>query len=359
MKKKSETKKPETVNEETAKLETEEVTSVDTSSIEAKAENTALEKEEPLHQKVVESFEYVDDSLKQIEEDRKLFLANFKKQNVIKWVVGLICLAIVVTTWILVPNLGTKDNVRADWVLPVMIVIIVLCLVATFTYSVLLKKSINKKTRLYFDNYYENLNKFVFQDKSYSDVTLQKPGKISMQEFTNNKIYADVIDVGSRGLTEFKYNNLLMMEVEAAAQTKNEKRMLPVFVGKYLVGPSTYPDEDVILIYIKGDNRSLPPTNISELKNVLDEETYLIYTNNSNWKKYVSKDALNKIKKIKTGGQLVDVAISLCNGKSYVCLGYDDPMMVLPLEHAFDPSPMMEFKEELLEFCQLIEAFNK
>ncbi len=339
------------------KLENEITTNKDEAI--SSTEPAKKEKEEPLNQKVVESFEYVDDSLKQIEEDRKIFLANFKKQNVIKWVVGLICLAIVVTTWILVPNLGTNNGVRADWVMPIMIVVIVLCLVATFTYSVLLKKSISRKTRTYFDNYYENLNKYVFTDKAYSDVSLQKPGKISMPEFVENKIYSDVIDVGSRGLTEFKYNNLLMMVVEAAAQIKNEKRMIPVFVGKYLVGPSSYQDDDVILIYIKGDKRALPPTNIKELKNVLDEDTFLIYSNNSNWKKYVSKDALNKIKKIKTGEQLVDVAISLCGGKTYVCMGYDDPTMVLPLEHAFDPAPMMEFKGELLDFCQIIEAFNK
>ncbi len=325
----------------------------------AQAEIVKEEKSEPLHEKTVESFEYSDDSLKQIEEDRKVFLANYKKQNIFKWIVGIICLAIVVTTWILVPNLGTNDGVRADWVMPIMITVIALCLLATFTYSVLLKKSLNKKTRSYFDAYYENMNKYVFEDSSYSDVTLQKPGKIAPVEFTENQIYRDVIDVGSRGLTEFKYHDSLMMIVEAAAQVKTDKRMTPVFVGKYLVGPSSYTEEEPIIIYIKGDKRALPPTNVDALKNVYDENDVLIYSNNSNWKKAVSTKALNKIKKVKTGGQLVDVAISLISGKTYVCLGYDDPTMVLPLEHAFDPSPMMEFKEDLLEFCQIIEALNK
>ena len=33
--------------------------------------------------------------------------------------------------------------------------------------------------------------------------------------------------------------------------------------------------------------------------------------------------------------------------------------MVLPLEHAFDPEPIMEFKEEFCDFVKLAEELAK
>ncbi len=318
------------------------------------------ESDDPIYDKVVESFEYSDDSLKQIEENRKVFLSFYNKQKIIKWVVGIICLVIVVCAWVLLPNIGKdSDGKQASWVMPTMVITVALALVLTFTYSLLIKRVINRKMREYFTNYYQCVSDFTLKGKQFSNIQIQTPGKIEKIQFDENLLYKDVVDVGSRGLTDFDYNGLHLMVVEAAAQVKTDKRMLPVFVGKYLVGPASYDDANPIIIYIKGDKRALPPTNIDEIKNVLEDDKFLVYSNNANWKKVLTKDILSKIKKIKTGKQLIDVAISLHNGKIFVCLGYDDPTMVLPLEHGFDPSPMMEYKEELLEFCQLIEAFNK
>ena len=315
---------------------------------------------EPLHEKIVESFDYEDNALKQIEENRKVFLAFYNKQKIIKWVVGIACLIVVICAWVLIPNIGKDNNGKqASWVMPTMVITVALALVLTFTYSALIKRVINRKMREYFASYYECVSDYTLSSKEFSNVQLQNPGKIEKIQFDENLLFKDVVDVGSRGLTDFDYNGLHMMVVDAAAQVKTEKRILPVFVGKYLVGPSAYDKEDPIVIYVKGDKRSLPPTNIDNLKNVLEDEKFLVYSNNSNWRKVLNSSIVSKIKKIKTGDQLIDVAISLYNGKIFVCLGYDDPTMVLPLEHAFDPSPMMEYKKELAQFCQLIEAFNK
>lgn len=315
-------------------------------------------KEEPLHTKIVEKFEYKDDALQDIENNRQEFLAFYKKQNVFKWVVGIICMAVIVFAWVGLPQFGKdSEGNSASWVMPLTIILVAFALAGTLAYSLILKRIVNRKMRDYFASYYIKMNEYVFGSKNYSEVNLMTPDKVDQALFDENGLYKDVINVGSRGLTEFKYNDKLMMVAELAAQIKNEKRMTPVFVGKYLVGPANY-DGEMIAIYIKGDKRALPPTNLDGLKNVYDDEHFQIFTNNTKWKTVINNKVINKIKHIKTGRQLVDVAISVKNGKIFVCLGYDDPTMVLPLEHAFDPEPSGEFKGDLLQFCEIIEEFN-
>ena len=340
--------KDEVVNDEEKSLASEE-------NVEAKNE-----KSEPLvEQKVVEHFEYNDDHLAKIESNRNDFLKFYKKQNIWKWVIGFIGLAIIIFAWIGFPNLGKDgEGKQAAWVMPAMIVVVVVALLGIVSYSFVIKRIITKKMREYFSSYYEECNKYVFESDDFTEVSILAPDKIEKIQFTENLLYCNVFDVGSRGLTEFKYHDELMMVCDCAAQVKSEKSALPVFVGKYLVAPASY-NEDPIFIYIKGDHRALPPTNLNDVKNVFDDDKMSIFSNNDKWAKVINAKVLKKLKAIKTGRQLVDVAIAIHSGKVYMCLGYDDPVMVLPLEHAFDPEPIMEFKEEFNDFVKLAEELAK
>lgn len=317
-------------------------------------------KEEPLNnQKVVEHFEYESEYLKKIEDSRLEFLAYYKKQNFIKWIVGAAAFALIVFAFIGLPNIG-KDSSgnQASWVLPVMIVTLALSLVAIFMYSSFLKRKISKRMKVYFDGYYENVNKYVFEQDGFKEHTIQTPSKIEPIVFTENNMYKDVIDVGSRGLTDFEFEGIHMMVCDCAAQIKTDKRMKPVFVGKYMVSPCAYGEADPIVIYLKGDKRALPPTNMEGLAGVYEDDNVVIYSNNKKWNKVFTNKLIKNLKSIKSGEQLVDVAISLHSGKAYFCLGYDDPLIVLPLEHAYDPNPYMEFKKEMIEFVKMAKELN-
>ena len=57
--------------------------------------------------------------------------------------------------------------------------------------------------------------------------------------------------------------------------------------------------------------------------------------------------------------ELVDLSISLQKGRVFVCMGYDDPLMVLPLQNQFDPKPTEIFKKDVVKVLKLIEEFNK
>ena len=63
------------------------------------------------------------------------------------------------------------------------------------------------------------------------------------------------------------------------------------------------------------------------------------------------------MKEIHTNKVLVDVAIAIKPGKTYFALGYEDSLMVLPMQKPFNPGPTQEYKQELELFLNLAYAF--
>ena len=326
--------------------------------IEVVKENNEIEsKEEKVNEETVNEVEpitYSSDYLTNIEKARGEFLKIYRLQNTLKWVISLLSIAAVVFGCIFVPNLigGTGGTVA-------MVSILVGALAITILYSVFSRKYMQKKMHAYFDYYYDNVNHFVFDGEQYKNITAKFPGKVEPQAFYDNNLYKDVIDVGSRGLTEFEYNSIPVAVVDCAAQIRREKRVVPVFVGKYLYAASNYQFDEPMYIYFKGDKRALPPTNLEGIKVVQDDKKMIIYTENKEWKKVLTAEVKKLLQDIEMNKELVDLSISLQKGRIFVCMGYDDPLMILPLQNQFDPRPTEIYKQDVVKVLKLIEEFNK
>ena len=72
-----------------------------------------------------------------------------------------------------------------------------------------------------------------------------------------------------------------------------------------------------------------------------------------------SLSAYSNITDIRTDAILVDVAISIYEGKVYIMMGYDDPLMVLPLQTEFDYKPTESYKKDMARIANLVEVLNK
>ena len=300
---------------------------------------------------------YPHEALQKIEDARSVFLKSYKVHNNIKLIILVLCMAAIIVAFIVVPTL-TKD-LPSGVSKGLMIGIAIVALGGTYGYSLYVRKKFDRKMREYFDLYFNSCNDYVFGEKPFSDAALQVPGKISLHEFTECGLYKDVIETGSRGLTFFKYNNLEMSIVDCAGNIKAEKRIKPVFVGKMLRATAKYDGEYPVFVYLKGNDRALPPTNMDGIEQVLDDETMTIYSNYKDWQKVLNSNVMKAIKAIKTENILVDVAFSIGKGKVFVMLGYDDPLMVLPLQQPFNYKPTEKYKENMSVVCKVVEALNK
>lgn len=334
--------------------EEKENTEVLEKSEETKTEEIQNEASETVEEDNNQPISYASSHLEKIETSRAAFLKTYRLQNTLKWIVSFICIAAIVFGAIVVPNLiGGQNGTIA------MVAILFVALLGTVLYSVLTKRYINRKMKEYFDTYYECVNSFVFEGDDFQDVKVQSPGKIEKETFVASNLYKDVHQVGSRGLTELKYHDIPVAICDAAAQVMKEKRLIPVFVGKFLYAASNFDNDDPIYIYFKGDKRALPPTNMDGVEVVSENKKCIIYTNNKNWEKYINGNVNRILSSIKMNKELVDLSISLQKGTIYVCMGYDDPLMVLPLQNQFNPRPNELFKADVKNVLRLIEEFNK
>ena len=325
---------------------------------EKKVDNLEVEefkKEEPRAEVLEDkNSQYPHDSLKKIEEERTIFWNSYKMHNTLKMVVMMICLVAIVVAFIVIPKVMTGAAQAG-----VTIVIAVGALGGTYGYSVYVRRKFDRKMKVYFNDYFNFVNDYVFSGKEYKEVELQTPGKITLEEFNENLLFKDVVEAGSRGLTNFKYNGIEMSIVDCAGNIKAEKRMKPVFVGKMLRAKAAYKNEKPIIIYLKGNDRALPPTNLEGIKSVLEDDKMIIYSNNGQWKKTIGPKVIKALEAIKTDKILVDVAVCMYSEKLFVLMGYDDPLMVLPLQTEFDYKPTEVYKKDMKHICNLVEVLNK
>jgi hypothetical protein len=128
------------------------------------------------------------------------------------------------------------------------------------------------------------------------------------------------------------------------------------FVGKYLSVPNTNEGAEII-IYLKGNKRALPPTTLDSYEVLEDSKTMVVY-GPANGKKLLTHPVREALKAISTDAVLVDLAISVRKGMTYYAMGYEDSLMVLPMDKPFNPAPTSELKENLHQVFALIDAFD-
>ncbi|HOC80882.1 MAG TPA: hypothetical protein PKK21_03310 [Bacilli bacterium] len=292
----------------------------------------------------LEIIEYDTDNLKNIEAAREIFLKQYKVQNIVKWIVSVAALALIIVGWLVFLDISvylTIGTVGAS-------------LLLILLYNFFIKRYLNDKMKIYFDAFYKNTTDFIFEGADYADVEFKVESKIEPVQFTENEIYKDVVQVGSRNLTTYKYKGMPISVCDAAGQTKGAKQLVPVFVGKYFMAENSYDHDEPIIVYLKGNEKSLPPTNVEHLNVISDDKQVAVYSNNADALKYLNKKVMTALKKISTDDVLIDVAIAIRKGKTFVCAGYDDVLMVLPLEKPFNPKATRSYKDDLVTISEFI-----
>jgi len=307
------------------------------------------------NEKVVVENNALDSRLQKIEDVRVVLNDKYKKHSILKNVVVFAALLIVGFACLGVTNLVSDSKVGTA----LMVILVVLAIAGMLLYSTLIKKKMDKLMKNYLETYYKEMNEYTFEDSQYHDVELQKPAQLNKTQFDENLMFKDTVSVGSRGLTSLTYKDLPIMICDAASQYNNGKRLAVSFAGKYLFTKASYEKEEPIIIYLKGDERTLPPTNVEGYELVSDDDGILIWTNNKEWEKTINASFKKALKGIELNKYLVDVSLSVYSGRVFVCMGYDDALMVLPLQNSVRPAPYDSFKEDLKSVLKVVEVLNK
>ena len=184
----------------------------------------------------------------------------------------------------------------------------------------------------------------------------QEPSSIEKEKFDECLLFSDVTRLNSKGYSTFEYNKLLVEIADVAAIKGAGKSMAVAFTGKYLSSKAKYSGKDRTIIYLKGQGLILPPTNLEGLTSVLENDKMTIWSNSKDWKKIVPAKTLKLIESIKTNELLVDFSMTIHSGKQYVCMGYDDPLMLPAFENEYNPKPTEQYKKEVAIVLSIMEA---
>jgi uncharacterized membrane protein (DUF485 family) len=297
------------------------------------------------------SYTYNDPLLKSIEDARLAFYATYKKGNLIKWIVTAVVLAMIIAGW-LVPTFAFPNT---TWGFYVTLGVVVVAIAILGIYSFLYKKKMDVAMKEYFAKYYEFNNQYVFGDK-VTDLVGTVDDKLDPEVFKAAGLYKDVLKVGSRETLHFNYHGQSCIISDCAGQVKGEKALQTVFVGKLLVVPNDYQGPDCI-IYLKGNKRALPPTTLDDYDVLEDSHTMVIY-GSAGVKRLLTHAVRQAIAQIQTNDTFVDLAISVKAGKTYFAMGFEDNLMVLPLEKPFNPAPTEELKADTSLVLGVVDAFQ-
>jgi len=292
-----------------------------------------------------------DDLLKNAEEARNTFYKGYKSKNTVKSVFSAGMIILMLAGWVLPGSLLGEDT--GSLALIISIIVCAICLVGLGVYSHFFKKASDEGIKKYFASFYENSYKYAFSDVEVTDYVGNLDCKLSDEAFNACLLYKDVYKVGSRYFSTFSYKGSECSICDCAAQTKGAKSLQTIFVGKYLTVSNDYKGKG-LYIYIKGNKRAIPPNNLSAFELVEDNKDYCIYGE----KKSLTPAIRTALNKIKTNKTLVDVAISVQPGKTYFALGYEDNLMVIPLQSSLDPRPYEQFRNDIALFMGISDVFN-
>ena len=149
--------------------------------------------------KPVISYVYDDESLANIEADRKTFFQQYKKSNLWKYLVSGLCVVIIIIGYILPLQIEAWKPYQMWITLPTLAVGVVILGV----FSVISRKKIEAKMKDYFRKFYENTNKFVMSDPDISNLAGTVDDKLTPDAFNAAGLYKDVAQVGSRASLTF------------------------------------------------------------------------------------------------------------------------------------------------------------
>lgn len=297
-------------------------------------------------------YDYKSEDLASIEAARKTFHKSYKKLNIIKWIITAVGLVLIVVGWV-VPS--TINGIASNVTMYISLGVTAVVLIVLGVYSVIFRKKVDKSMKEYFKTFYDYTNKYVFPPEVES-LNGTVDDKLPQELFLESNIYKDVVKVGSRAYMTFNYKGLKCHIADAAAQKKGDRQLETLFVGKFLKIEDVT-NQDELLVYLKGNKRALPPNSLKGRNLIEDSKTMVIY-GSGKARSLLTKKVREAIAQFDTNRIFIDMSITVNEKGLFIAMGYEDDLMVLPLEKPFNPAPTDQYKEDFEKVLNLIDAFT-
>lgn len=340
------------VEQEEAKLETEQVD--EKSEIESIIDENNKEWEELQNLALDEKQKYVCDN---IEKARNDYFAFSKKQKMISNIVAGVVIVLMVTAMVLVFTLGQKEG--TTWVSYLALGLMLATVIASFVVTKMVKGKLGARADEYIKVLFENVDGYLYSGENFKDLAVKTNGQIKDEIFMDCRFYKNLKNTKSRNLVSVKYKDKDLAVADLAGNILVKNRLSPMFLGRFYDYTSNYDKEDKrITMQIKGSNLSRPIDDVDDLKLVEGNSTYVIYSNDDEWRKVLTQKVIKDITQLKIDKTLIDVVISIRKGKCSIGIDYIDDFMNIPVEREFDFKNVKRSEHDLQKVLTIFDDLN-
>ena len=290
-----------------------------------------------------------------IEEKRaplyKSFLVNKKVSNILTFVV----LAISIAGMYLITG---KDI----WMPIVGWCLLGAGVIAMLAFYFLSKKRFDKRTKEYIEFVNATLIKATFADSAFNDIQVTD-GKIEVDGVAGNGVYTNIVRVASRNIINGKYDDVSFKFAEAALFKKEPGKKQPTtaaFVGKYFEAENNIKFGGNIVINIAREEIVDAPNALAERATLYTDDGLTVYGDEDcDFRTVIGEKFLGSLRKIKAENHLLNLALSIWEGHTFVFMSYDDDVIALPFDKPCKPDAFYSFVDDLKKVFNVIKLLGK
>lgn len=237
--------------------------------------------------------------------------------------------------------------------------IVLVALIASFILSTVFKKKLETRARDYMKEYCNATNRYLFSNSEFDDVNIEANKQMDSRLFVDAHFYKNIRNTRSRNHVTLTYKNKVLTSADLAANILIKNRTAPMFLGKYYDYECDYNKDKFIIFQLKGKELSKPLDDIDDLKVMENNKRFVIYSNDDEYRKYLTNKVLTELLKFKIDNVLIDVIFSIHNGKVDLGIDYSDDFINIPVESNFKIDYVRRAKLDLDRVLNIFDLLDK
>ena len=235
-------------------------------------------------------------------------------------------------------------------------------MVTLLLFYFLSKKRFDNKTKEYITFVNESLNKETFSNPKFKDIVVTD-GKIEVNDAAGNGVYKNIVRVASRNVIKGSYDDIAFKFAEAALFKKDEGKKQPTvaaFVGKYFEAENSIKFGGNIVINISREQAVDAPNALDDRALLYNEDGVSVYGDEGcNFRSVIGEQFFGNVKKIKAADHLLNLAISVWGGHTFVFMSYDDDVIALPFDKPLKGDAINSFIKDLDKVFNVLKLLGK
>ena len=296
------------------------------------------------------------DLAKKIDEKREEFNKFGKKLKMWNYVVTAVLLIVLVLALVLALTLGNQEG--QSWITIVVLCCAIALLVGSFIFSRFQRKKLDSAGNEYVQFVLGETNKEIYSGDRFKDLSFT----ITADEkalFDESKMFLNIKTFKAINVSSGLVNNKPFTVFDCAASILVKNRPQPRFLGRMYVFDLEGIDLNLRgLFQLKGKEYSYPVDDLDGLKLIDGNEKYSFYVNDERVKEVLNTKLLSIVKKFKIDKTIIDVIVSLNNGKLFVGIDYADDFINVPTKESVNLKNIAKSKADLEKVIEIREAIK-